>query len=389
MIVQACFDKEPGGYPPPRCQVEKIVELPAEEFDAFLDTPTRELAFIAENSDLMYSEAGMTHCLLVLGQDRNDGVLVDAEGCDYPKYASFLFGARDIVNAEIRQAAELIVREGVENTTEGNWCFYFDELFEQMGLVVREDNGIGGMIVDELNRRPEVDVVEISHESFDPVFFPEYCKHLRQEEVAAAFRPLDVLRLLEEFRMRHEHKNEPGDWSVRMCEAIVASEAGFHDRNQWTKLLRQEPPVLFSFQWDRGSFASNATAWCEENGWNYRFDTGELEIEVEGEWRAVDYRFDYSRHTEVFLRPELPEEHLDRRQLEDDCGAENQEEHPAWTREQIGLKCLAFLAEHDGSEELYQMLHSELGLANAEIEALGFDLSHRFEDEPGMTQQQI
>lgn len=35
------------------------------------------------------------------------------------------------------------------------------------------------------------------------------------------------------------------------------------------------------------------------------------------------------------------------------------------------------------------MLHGDLCFTNAEIDALGFDLSHHFEDEPGMTQPQL
>ncbi|WP_066456686.1 hypothetical protein [Anaerotruncus rubiinfantis] len=66
--------------------------------------------------------------------------------------------------------------------------------------------------------------------------------------------------------------------------------------------------------------------------------------------------------------------------LEDAC-QETGSKRPPWTREQVGAKCLAFLAEHDGSEELYQMLHGKLGLTNAEIESLGFNLIHRFEEE--------
>lgn len=59
-----------------------------------------------------------------------------------------------------------------------------------------------------------------------------------------------------------------------------------------------------------------------------------------------------------------------------------QQEQTALTREQIALKCMEFLAEHDGSEELYQMLHGELGLSHEEMEAMGFDLTHRYEHEP-------
>ena len=48
-------------------------------------------------------------------------------------------------------------------------------------------------------------------------------------------------------------------------------------------------------------------------------------------------------------------------------------------RQQNPEQLIAFLAEHDGSEELYKTLHNELGLTNQEIEAMGFDLAHRYE----------
>lgn len=246
MIVQAFFERKPYGYPPPRCQVEKIVELSGEAFDAFLSAPQKDWAFLLEHQEAMWSESGMTHCLLVLGRDRNDGLLVDAEGYGYAKYAAYLFGARDIVNAQIQQAADRIVREGVENTSEGSWCFYYDELYEQTGLVVTPDNGLGEMLLDALRCCPEVAEVEMTAECFDAVYYLDYCKN---RSVQPEERPL--------------------------------------------------------------------------------------------------------------------------------------------TREQIGLKCLDFLAEHDGSEALYQMLHTELGLTNGEIEELGFELAHRFEDEPGMAQTHI
>jgi len=49
----------------------------------------------------------------------------------------------------------------------------------------------------------------------------------------------------------------------------------------------------------------------------------------------------------------------------------------------IQNRLIAFLAEHDGSEELYKVLHDELRLDNQKIEAMGFDLAHRYEPDCG------
>lgn len=46
---------------------------------------------------------------------------------------------------------------------------------------------------------------------------------------------------------------------------------------------------------------------------------------------------------------------------------------------EILSKLIAYLAQHDGSAELYQLLHNDLGLSNPEIEAMGFSLAHRYE----------
>lgn len=55
----------------------------------------------------------------------------------------------------------------------------------------------------------------------------------------------------------------------------------------------------------------------------------------------------------------------------------------------IQNRLIAFLAEHDGSEELYETLHDELGLTNQEIEAMGFNLAHRYESDCGDAYQDI
>lgn len=86
MIVQAQLSRNPGGYPPPRCQVDKVVELPAGEFDDFLRNPLRDKAFITENKEVMFNDGRLAHCLLVLGRDRRDGVLVEMEAHHFAKY---------------------------------------------------------------------------------------------------------------------------------------------------------------------------------------------------------------------------------------------------------------------------------------------------------------
>ena len=243
MIVRAWFDRKPERYAiPSESVVEKVVELSAAQFAAFLNEPFTDQTFISENVERMYHDGERDHCLLVLEQGKDDGLLVQSEGFSYARYATYLPSARVILNATVEQASELIVKEGTEKTSHGMWRYLTDMLYQQTGLVVKPDNGIGTLLVEALRRRPEVETAELHGKVFELLFRLDHCKNLSSE-------------------------HQPED----------------------TAAQRQE---------------------------------------------------------------------------------------------RIADRLIAFLAEHDGSEELYQTLHGELGLSHGEMEAMGFDLAHRYEPEP-------
>ena len=64
-------------------------------------------------------------------------------------------------------------------------------------------------------------------------------------------------------------------------------------------------------------------------------------------------------------------------------------DHFPTTATKIQNRLIAFLAEHDGSKELYEVLHDELGLTKREIEAIGFALTHRYEPDCSDAYQDI
>ena len=82
--MQAIFERKPSDFRPQEFVVDKTIRLPADVFEAVLKAPMREYDFIRENTDLMYcDENHVFHCLLLTGEDRNDGLLVEAEGAAY------------------------------------------------------------------------------------------------------------------------------------------------------------------------------------------------------------------------------------------------------------------------------------------------------------------
>lgn len=167
MNIHAFLSRKPSSLQPPPCQVEAVVELDTASFKKLLQKPMDDQPQITAHRSLMHSENGVEHCVLFLDEESRDGVLVNSEGYDWARYAAFIPGARILVNAALDQAIEMIVKEGAENTCEGNWSYPFDELYERMGLVVTPDNGLGAMLRDRLALRPEITDVELAKDRFN------------------------------------------------------------------------------------------------------------------------------------------------------------------------------------------------------------------------------
>ena len=79
------------------CVVEKIVELSESDYAYFYQNLLNDYDFIRDNLDAMYEDGeGVFHCLLVLGEGQEDGILVESEGCSYARYSAFVSCARQI-----------------------------------------------------------------------------------------------------------------------------------------------------------------------------------------------------------------------------------------------------------------------------------------------------
>ncbi len=90
------------------CEIEKVVELSREEFHHFKNNMLDDYDFISENSDLMcVDKTGTTHCILVLGDDYDEGILVNSEGSAYARYSALLPNARSFIEQQMGQETKL------------------------------------------------------------------------------------------------------------------------------------------------------------------------------------------------------------------------------------------------------------------------------------------
>lgn len=81
-----------------RCKIEKIISLTKEDYERFADNLLQDYGFIKENTESMYVDnEGISHCILVIGEDEPDGILVQSEGADYARYTALLPNAKQFM----------------------------------------------------------------------------------------------------------------------------------------------------------------------------------------------------------------------------------------------------------------------------------------------------
>jgi len=112
LTSKAIFVRKVDDFELKNCVIEKVVTLTSHEYNEFSHNMLADYEFIKDNKDLQYCDAeGTYHCILVVGEDGNDGILVESEGAGYARYAAFL------PNASAFLAAAMEQEQSTENKT--------------------------------------------------------------------------------------------------------------------------------------------------------------------------------------------------------------------------------------------------------------------------------
>lgn len=181
--MKAIFERKPSDFDLRNFEVSKTIWLPADVFEAVLQKPMRDYDFIQNNIEQMHCDSnGVYHCLLLTGEGRNDGLLVESEGYGYCRYASYVPNisaltspALQQLNQKLTEAVDHIVSTGTQNTTEGNWIISFDEIEKQTGINLEFNDGICNVLVDMLYEREEVANVELGDSGIDVCYYLDFC----------------------------------------------------------------------------------------------------------------------------------------------------------------------------------------------------------------------
>ena len=97
MQARAIFHRKEACFEPSECEIEKVIQLSDSDFARFQQMLLDNYDFLREHAELMRVEDGVTHCLLVVGESFEDGILVNSEGSDYARYAAYFPNAKSFL----------------------------------------------------------------------------------------------------------------------------------------------------------------------------------------------------------------------------------------------------------------------------------------------------
>lgn len=190
--------------------------------------------FIADFSREAYDDGERKHCLLVLGENREDGILVCAEGSFYARYSSYLPKARRIMEDEIQRIADYIIQGRFGDSGKGSWIIGWDDIKEHCDLTVTPTNGIGNMLIEELERREEVGEIIATEDCIEMTNFMVNCP----EGMSAKDCLLTLFSMmgcnLENVFIIHEDDENEGEPIAELNQSILTEEG----KKDWADVLQ-------------------------------------------------------------------------------------------------------------------------------------------------------
>lgn len=151
LFTRASFKRKAAEIEAERCSIDDVVELTSGEFSYFSGHLLEDYVFIEDRIDQMCVDGeGTYHCILILGEGANDGILVNSEGSSYARYSALMPNARSFVNDQAQSMAEEIIRLGAAATDSGKFVVSREELADHFNMDFSLDSTIGKMVEEKL-----------------------------------------------------------------------------------------------------------------------------------------------------------------------------------------------------------------------------------------------
>lgn len=240
-----------------RCEVEKWVFLPHSDFERLKANPYQEHEAITAAKDLMYEDEKAYHCIMLLDEYGNDGLLIEAEGFDYPRYSMFVPDARSIYERYKTSESELKLHDMINDTVEkiaelantGKTDFTSADMIDMDEV----ESLVKNAIVQQLILRDDIEIAENTDIGVD--FQPDIHVEAKKLTELKFYCPLKVVRqctALFDDEEDEDYSEEPEELSDY---EILEYESEISDAIEACQCDEEENRGIMAYLGDRKRFA--------------------------------------------------------------------------------------------------------------------------------------
>jgi len=168
MIIKSKLMRKENNFELQDCKIEAIAELRDVDFQSFSrHMIDRDHFFLDIFKDKMYVDKDdVAHCVMVLSDKSDDGILVESEGASYARYSAFVPNFRCHLREQMRLVSDTIVANQEAK-------IHFDEFEDRFGFPCTPFNGFGNIVLAELKSRPEIRNVDTGGHGFSIQYAPQ------------------------------------------------------------------------------------------------------------------------------------------------------------------------------------------------------------------------
>lgn len=150
-----------------QCQIDKTITLPHSKFEHFRRNTLENQNFISDALPILpMADDNTRHCIMVLDEEADDGILVDPQGYNYARYSAYVPNAKKLAqlqypsleefNDRMRRAVDKYVGLALENQKDGKYTFDINDVNREYDCDIFDSD----LFVDMIGERSEFSDVE-------------------------------------------------------------------------------------------------------------------------------------------------------------------------------------------------------------------------------------
>lgn len=160
-------------------EISEILELSESEYASLYQD-------LLEDQEYFAQRKSEDDAILILGENQNDGILVQTQNKGFAYKSSFIPEARLIAEHHIRQLADYCISEGTQYSENGNWSIPYEELYQRFDTKISDKNGNGRLLKKELQQRKEINELIMTEDCIEMTYHMEYCQQCQEGGLAGA-----------------------------------------------------------------------------------------------------------------------------------------------------------------------------------------------------------